>query len=339
MRVLSRSKPVYSLAFLQSRPEVAFAQGSAAGAWDYASPRPKDVRGICPCDQPEGQARFVACLPPGDRLATASPDRLITINRDGNIRLWGPGGAPELGSAAFENYSGLTAAAISPDGSRIAIATGTISKRDSNEFGRVRVLQVAPEGDAVEEVGLFQIRSGAVRSLAFDPAGPRLILGTTRVHALPWAPNTRGELDAFDARARAWDDRSRRRQQQKPPLDRPGLAVAESVAFSPDGSLLATAGEARILLWDPATGRWLGSIVGLERDNVLAFTPAGEALASAGRDGLLRIWDLSSGRERARFDCGLKGLNALAFSPDGTLVAAGGDRGIALIELDAGLLG
>jgi WD40 repeat protein len=337
MRVLPRSKPVYSLAFLQSGPEIAFAQGSAAGAWDYTSPRPKAVRSICPCDQPEGQVRFIARLSAGDRLAVASPDRLITVSRAGNIRLWGPGGTPELGSAAFENYSGLTAAAISPDGSRIAIATGTISKRDSSEFGRVRVLQVTPEGDVAEEVGLFQIHSGAVRSLAFDPAGSRLLLGTTRVHALSWAPNARGELDVFDARVRTWDNRSGRRQ--KPPLDRPGHAVAESVAFSPDGSLLATAGEARILLWDPATGRWLGSIVGLERDNVLAFTPAGEALASAGRDGLLRIWDPSSGRERARFDCGLEGLNALAFSPDGTLVAAGGDRGIALIELDTDLLG
>lgn len=325
MRVLSRSKPVYSLAFLRSGPEIACASGASACIWNYASARPKDVRAACV--QPEGQVRFIAQAP--------AQGHLITANRDGTIRRWDEAGTSEASPPAFAPFQ-PTAAAISPDGRRLAFAGGNVAKRDSNESGRALAMQIAAEGGAIEEIGHFNLHFGAVRSIAFDPSGERLILGTTRVHALPWTPNARGELDIFDARARCWNGR---RPQQQPPLDRPGAAVAEAAAISPDGALLATAGDARILLWDLRASRWFQTLVGLERDNVLAFAPAGDALLSAGHDGLLRIWDLPAGRERARFDCGLKKLHALALSPDGTLAAVGGDRGVALVELDERMLG
>ncbi len=56
----------------------------------------------------------------------------------------------------------------------------------------------------------------------------------------------------------------------------------------------------------------------------LAFTPAGEELATAGDDGSVRLWDLSANRARGRLEGGVERLWAVAFAPNGKTVAAGG---------------
>jgi WD40 repeat protein len=71
----------------------------------------------------------------------------------------------------------------------------------------------------------------------------------------------------------------------------------------------------------------------------LAYAPAGRALASGGADGRVKLWDLTSGRERltcAHPGTGVTGgITGLAFSPDGLTVAAGSNLG-QLFHWDAG---
>ena len=65
-----------------------------------------------------------------------------------------------------------------------------------------------------------------------------------------------------------------------------------SIAFSPNGDLLASGGS-DIWLWDVATGQLVATLTGHTGVvNSVAFSPDGDTLASGSRDGTVLLWDL-----------------------------------------------
>ncbi len=103
--------------------------------------------------------------------------------------------------------------------------------------------------------------------------------------------------------------------------------LVRSLAFSPDGSVLAAAvgDEAgTIQLYETATGLPLRTLEGHESIVWgLAFSPDGELLASAARDHTARIWDWRDGSLVHSLDFPNE-VVSVAFSPDGLSLAVGG---------------
>jgi WD40 repeat protein len=108
----------------------------------------------------------------------------------------------------------------------------------------------------------------------------------------------------------------------------PTNAIANDLAFSPDGRFLAIGVEniGATYLWDVATDRQAailkvrgsGSITGV------AFSPDGELLASANNAGQVFLWNVSTGTLVATLTSPGPGwADGVAFSPDGKLLAIG----------------
>ncbi len=75
----------------------------------------------------------------------------------------------------------------------------------------------------------------------------------------------------------------------------------------------------------------------MENTSSVAFSPRGQLLASGGDDGVVRLWELSTGRERQHLQGHTDSVRSIAFSPDGNTLASAGDDGvIALWEVGTG---
>jgi WD40 repeat protein len=105
-----------------------------------------------------------------------------------------------------------------------------------------------------------------------------------------------------------------------------------TVAFSADSRYLAS-GSGDVRVWEAATGREVHKPFEGHRGlvNALAFHPQRPWLASSGKDGSVRLWDLEAGKPLGVLHQAREVFECVAFSPDGRWLAAGGyDTRVAL---------
>src|SRR6266702_3276877 len=105
------------------------------------------------------------------------------------------------------------------------------------------------------------------------------------------------------------------------------FANVMSVAFSPDGTLLAagmTNSEARV--WHVPDGKPLLACEGHANWVMsVAFSPDGRLLASGGSDQTIKLWDVHTGQCVSTLRGHTGWVRSIAFHPDGTLLASGSD--------------
>ena len=110
------------------------------------------------------------------------------------------------------------------------------------------------------------------------------------------------------------------------------------VAFSPDGSLLASGSEdTTVRVWDAKTGEKIYPPLSHTRAvESVEFSPDGTELASA-TNLQVEIWDAKTGVKKRTLKGQTGGVTCMAFSPDGNLLAvACGGKAVELWDVKAG---
>jgi len=108
-------------------------------------------------------------------------------------------------------------------------------------------------------------------------------------------------------------------------------------SFSPDDARIATVGQDNMVrIWDTQTGDLLLSFVGHSGEgdagnflygiSDVAYSPDGSRLATAGTDGIAKVWDAATGEELLILAGHTDGLHSLAYSPNGRFIATSSDK-------------
>jgi WD40 repeat protein len=291
------------------------------------------------CDVASGRERATIKGPFAESCAVAfSPDgRTLAVGLQRAVKLYDPDTGRERSELTAEDAYDCVCLAYSPDGGRLAAATG---------MGYVIVWDIG----AARSLGSFKAHTRSLRGVSLSPDGrlvasasdgpivchysgpcglPPRIFGVSEVGCGP----DFGIVRLFDV-ATGRETASLKHKW-----------TAHSVSFSPDGQLLASGGGGVAKLWDLATGNASTIIEAGDGLDVycVSFSPDGRTLAVGvgsedfhGSQGEMRLWDMQAGRVRAVLRGEMDKVRSLAFAPDGEALVTGSGEAVVLWDLARG---
>ncbi len=302
--------PVLSVAFSRDGRLLAAAGGTTAGGflrvWDYPS-------GAVRADTPDGVAiRAVALTADGERLALARADGSVVVRAVA-------GGPTVLETRGHKKAA--TGVAFSPDGAALA---------SCGEDGMVRLWRPAVSPSAIWSGNAEE----PAHAIAFSPDGGAVASASGRLLRESPMYGTRPGVVAI------WDSATgtlRKRVDAH-------LGVAHAVAFSQDGTRLATGGEDRLVkVWETATLKEERTLHGFTAPVLaVAFDRTGARIVASGGsnrtrnpEGELRVWDLLPSGAPIRVKSQTY-YNTATFSPNGHLIGGCADSAVRLWDANTG---
>ena len=280
---------ILSLAFLDKSKYLATGGGDGTlRVWD-----PRSGRQVRQLPRHPGAVQALAFEPKSGLLASASTDSVV--------RLWQPNSGEKARELTGRDL-GIFALAFSRDGKTLAVGS------------RATAIHLWDVAAGRETRSLGNHPRGGVQTLAFTPDGKTLVSGGGSGHAIfVWNLQTGalrhqmegsfGPLAATlspDGKTLATTAMSKVRLWEMDVVRKLAELTADpylvhSVAFSPDGKILATGGkDASVRLWSWADRRERNDLSGHEGAILaVAFSPDGKYLASAGAEGVALVWDMA----------------------------------------------
>jgi WD40 repeat protein/serine/threonine protein kinase len=265
--------------------------------------------------------------------AAFSPDgkKLASGGQDKTIKIWDA----ETGGEPLETLVGHTgevaSVAFSPDGKQLASGSGDKT---------IKVWDI----HSTREPLTLRGHTAAVRSVAFSPDGRRIVSGSGDKTIKIWDVETGGEplntlagreqgvlSPAFSPDGRQvaslsddntieiWDVNST----SEPLTLRGNGREFDSVAFSPDGRLIASSADSIIQIWDARSGSEVITLRGHEAVvPIIAFSPDGKQIVSVSYDNTVKFWDVDSTSEPLTLRGHDAAVWSVSFSPDGKRIAS-----------------
>ena len=301
---------VTSVAFSPDGKVIASGSGDKTiKLWDAATG--KQLRSL---EGHTGEVNSVAFSPDGKWIASGSQDK--------TIKLWDAATGKQLRS--LEGYTGgVNSVTFSPDGKVIAsgsqvkapvagwdlVARNTLGESLSGGKDKTIKLWDAATG---KELRSLEGHTGDVNSVAFSPDGKVIASGSQDKTIKLWDAATGKQLRSLEG------------QRGTQSLFGQGdTGYVFSIAFSPDGRVIASVNQFLTPLWDAATGKQLRS---LERHttqvDAVTFSPDGKVIASStGADTAIKLREAATGMQLHSLPA--YGVHSVAFSPDGKVIASG----------------